>query len=116
MTEQYLTLFQSFHLEPHQTLLEGLLVLWATEKCYLDAWSFAKSCSSEQEAEHDADGGALRSEFIPNWTSEGFGGFVDEIALILDEWAVREGSLRKIEVFKALWLHVLEIEKASAEQ
>lgn len=112
ITEQYITLFRSFHLDPQQTLLEGLLILWATEKCYLEAWTHASTfLSKDGKGQDDADGGALRNAFIPNWSSDEFGGFVQDIADVTDELAQREGALRKIEVFKALWLHVLEIEK-----
>lgn len=112
ITDQYITLFRSFHLDPQQTLLEGLLILWATEKCYLEAWSHASTfLSKDGQGKDDADGGALRNSFIPNWSSDEFGGFVKDIADVTDELAQREGALRKIEVFKALWLHVLEIEK-----
>lgn len=62
-------------------------------------------------AQSDADSGALRNEFIPNWSSKEFDDFVRNIADITDELAQREGAFRKIETFKALWLHVLEIEK-----
>lgn len=110
ITEQYISLFSSFHLEPSQTLLEGLLVLWATEKCYLDAWTFASSHLKES-ADRDKDGGALRNEFMPNWSSPDFVKFVDDLAEILDSLASRDGALKKVEVFKALWLHVLDIEK-----
>ena len=112
ITEQYLALFSSFHSDPDHTLLEGLIVLWATEKCYLEAWTFASSHSSSSiSPSEDADGGALRADFIPNWSSEDFRGFVQDLADITDELAAREGALKKIEVFKALWLHVLDIER-----
>jgi len=112
ITAQYLTLFCSFHLDPEQSLLEGLLVLWATEKCYLEAWSYASTfLAQDVRGADDADGGALRDEFIPNWSSSEFEAFVRDIADVTDELAVREGSLKKIEVFRALWLHVLEIER-----
>lgn len=112
ITDQYITLFRSFHLDPQQTLLEGLLVLWATEKCYLNAWTYASTfLAADVAAEEDADGGALRNEFIPNWSSDEFAKFIDDLADITDELAAREGALKKIEVFKALWLHVLDIER-----
>jgi len=111
-TAQYLTLFRSFHLDPEQSLLEGLLVLWATEKCYLEAWSYASTfLAQDVKSSDDADGGALRDEFIPNWSSPEFEAFVRDIADVTDELVAREGALKKIEVFRALWLHVLEIER-----
>lgn len=111
VTDQYLALFRSFHLDPQQSLLEGLLVLWATEKCYLDAWSYAAMfLDKETDPGQDADGGALRSGFIPNWTSTEFAKFVQDLADVADELAAREGGLKKIDVLKVLWLNVLGIE------
>ncbi|KAJ9655147.1 hypothetical protein H2198_005922 [Neophaeococcomyces mojaviensis] len=113
VTEQYLTLFRSYHLDPSQTLLEGLIVLWATEKCYLQAWTYASKfmASTVRESSDDLDGGALREKFIPNWSSDEFVQFVQDIADITDDLADQEGAMRKVEVYKALWSHVLEIEK-----
>ncbi|PYI10435.1 transcription regulator PAB1642 [Aspergillus sclerotiicarbonarius CBS 121057] len=78
------------------TLLEGLVVLWATEVCYFRAWGFARGImekdNTNAEKGGDADGGALRERFIPNWTSEEFGRFVDEIGGLVDEVARRGGE------------------------
>lgn len=67
--------------------LEDAVVFWGTEKCYLDAWSWSKSQipSSDQEFGSDQDGGALRREFIPNWSSHEFAVFVDKLGAIIDE-------------------------------
>lgn len=90
--------------------LEGAVLLYATEKCYLDAWSHARGAlDTSADGSRDADGGALRKEFIPNWSSEEFKAFVDELGAIIDqgfEEAVKkrgegvEGSLRE----RALWV------------
>lgn len=64
--------------------LQGAILFWATEKCYLEAWSWAKTQLNEQSPGQDADGGALRMEFIPNWTSPEFAVFVDRLAQIID--------------------------------
>ncbi|POR36351.1 Heme oxygenase-like, multi-helical [Tolypocladium paradoxum] len=69
--------------------LECAVVFYGTEKCYLDAWSFAKKQLDDKDGGGDADGGALRNEFIPNWTSEEFVEFVVELGDIIDE-AVQE--------------------------
>lgn len=75
--------------------LEAAIVFWATEKCYLDAWSWAKSQTSAQhDPKNDADGGAVRKEFINNWTSQEFVDFVDQLGRIIDE-AVREQAMAK---------------------
>ncbi|OOF99877.1 hypothetical protein ASPCADRAFT_203700 [Aspergillus carbonarius ITEM 5010] len=79
------------------TLLEGLVVLWATEVCYFRAWGFAREIMEKNNNGNagnggDADGGALRERFIPNWTSEEFGHFVDEIGGLVDELARASGN------------------------
>lgn len=67
--------------------LEAAVVFWGTERVYLESWTWAKAQQTgggEGEGEGDADGGALRKEFIPNWSSEGFGAFVGRLAGVLD--------------------------------
>lgn len=119
-TEQYIELFRSFGADPSKSLLEGLVVLWATEACYLSAWTFASSFTvtphneDETDPHHssDLDGGALRDAFIPNWTSPEFQKFVQDIAELTDLLAEQEivGG-RDLEPFKQAWLHVLDVEK-----
>ncbi|KAK0767035.1 hypothetical protein N5P37_000767 [Trichoderma harzianum] len=78
--------------------LEAAIVFWATEKCYLDAWSGAASrlsTPSDSKDEDDADGGALRREFIPNWSSKEFAQFVDQLGEIIDAAVQREMELRR---------------------
>lgn len=85
-------LFNSITLKQDDVIpwLEGVVVFWGTEKCYLDAWTWARGQLDEKrDASEDADGGALRKEFIPNWTSKEFVEFVDDLGAILDE-AVNE--------------------------
>jgi thiaminase len=71
--------------------LEGALTFWGTERCYLEAWSWARDKAAErrESGEHagkeDRDGGALRKEFIPNWSSPGFEQFVDKLGRLVDE-------------------------------
>lgn len=120
VTSNYINLFDSFHdptLESKSTiptpksLLEGMVLLWATEKVYHEAWSFAKSHTRHDSQDHaaDLDGGALNREFIPNWTSKDFAAFVEEIEACLNELAARtEGA---DEVGLRVWRQVLELEK-----
>ncbi|KAL6871274.1 heme oxygenase-like protein [Trichoderma novae-zelandiae] len=113
--------------------LEAAVVFWATERCYLDAWSAAAAAAAAQLAAasggqgDDADGGALRRELIPNWSSDGFARFVDALGGIVDAAVRREMELRREEgeegeeevvkgqlVERALgkWREVLAAEKA----
>ncbi|PLB52808.1 heme oxygenase-like protein [Aspergillus steynii IBT 23096] len=87
ITHAYIDLFLSAG-SAGTSLLEGLVVLWATETCYLRAWRFAASfLGSGQGERQDTDGGALREKFIPNWSSGEFEGFVDGIGQVVDEMA-----------------------------
>jgi thiaminase len=186
-TKSYIDLFRAFWTDPSMSLLEGMVVLWATETCYLKAWSYARSymerndkvveksnddtddeakdrksralsegvmselegsevntgtnpsvgnrsqpqtpsfdqishpTSTNQATQQrqkadpyakDLDGGALRSSFIPNWTSPEFESFVNEIAELTDMLAEREDAVgRKLDVYKAVWRHILDVER-----
>lgn len=69
--------------------LEAAVTFWGTERCYLDAWSWAKSKQPLDrvgvDATDDADGGALRNEFIPNWSSLKFAQFVGRLGSLIDD-------------------------------
>lgn len=104
--------------------LEAAVIFWATEKCYLDAWTGAAarlSDAGDRKPEDDADGGALRRELIPNWSSDEFAQFVDALGEIVDAGVRREMELRKDEeeVVKArlveramgMWREVLAAEE-----
>lgn len=64
--------------------LEAAVVLWGTERVYLDSWSWARARQPLARQEEDADGGAVKKEFIPNWTSPEFAAFVDRLGRTLD--------------------------------
>ena len=67
--------------------LEDAVVFWATERCYLDAWSWAGSQidPSGADVSADADGGVLRTELIPNWSNKDFADFVGQLGAIIDD-------------------------------
>jgi thiaminase len=99
--------------------LEAAVVYWGTEKCYLDAWSWAKAQLTVQEdPSKDADGGAVRKEFINNWTCKEFVEFVDDLGRIIDAAVAKEvekkGEDFKAELFKRVegkWRDVLQAEE-----
>ena len=118
ITRGYLDLFMNAA-SPGASLLEGMVVLWATEKCYYSAWLYALQSQSRQqqpmgeEAElKDADGGALRREFIPNWTSDDFRDFVRQIGDLVDELALLEEQEhpRRRTRYEEVWKQVLWLE------
>ncbi|KAF2738608.1 heme oxygenase-like protein [Polyplosphaeria fusca] len=100
--------------------LEGVVVFWATEKVYFTAWSWAKeqaAASSMVDMEKDEDGGAMRKEFIPNWTNEEFIMFVDTLEGLLNE-GVREAvgadeAMRRLVEDRAsrVWAELLDAEE-----
>ncbi|KAF3023078.1 hypothetical protein E8E14_013113 [Neopestalotiopsis sp. 37M] len=114
-TAAYVDLFDSFGAEVgHATksVFEGLVLLWATEKCYHDAWTYARDQGQAKDgAENDLDGGALRKEFIPNWTSDDFGAFVGEIEACLNQYAEARGGADVDETALRVWKEVLQLEE-----
>ncbi|PYI33014.1 heme oxygenase-like protein [Aspergillus indologenus CBS 114.80] len=72
------------------SLLEGLVVLWATEVCYLTVWRNVRDAMGPPRNGEDADGGALREKLVPNWTGAEFEAFVAGIARLVDAVAERE--------------------------
>jgi thiaminase len=89
-------------------------------KCYLQAWTnaarFAEApfSTASKSADQDADGGALRNEFIPNWSGPEFVAFVDLAENLLDEIAEagQENGLGEVDMNRAkdLWRRVLDVE------
>ncbi|KAI0842163.1 heme oxygenase-like protein [Hypoxylon sp. FL0890] len=102
VTQDYINLLDSFSAQPRgnlsKTLLDGLVVLWTTEKVYLDSWTYAKQqAPANADTKGDLDGGALRKEFLPNWTSEEFHRFVKECQECLDAWAAfQDGDTEEV--------------------
>jgi thiaminase len=110
-TRDYIELFDSIA-DPRKTLLDGMLLLWATERCYLEAWKYSKGQRPRISASFDdADGGALNDAFIPNWTSPELEKFVADIAKYTDELARREGASANDPRHYEMWHRVLEVEK-----
>ncbi|ROV95211.1 hypothetical protein VMCG_08549 [Cytospora schulzeri] len=100
--------------------LEAAVVFWGTEKVYSDAWAWAKSKQiGAAESMEDADGGALRKEFIPNWGNSEFTAFVDQLGSIIDRatedtLSVLGGAVKASLIGRAekVWKEVVAAEKA----
>lgn len=68
--------------------LEGAILLWATEKVYFEAFSWARrqdAQSSPRNFNNDQDSGAMRRELIPNWSNRDFLMFVEQLERIVNE-------------------------------
>ncbi|KAL1305080.1 hypothetical protein AAFC00_002014 [Neodothiora populina] len=92
---------------PNKSLLEGMTVLWATEKCYLEAWRFARSQEPNSGQE-----GVMQKTLIPNWTCDEFVGFVETIRGLVDELGalVKEGGV-EWQLAEDAWRQVLWAEE-----
>ncbi|KAL9093021.1 MAG: hypothetical protein Q9165_004159 [Trypethelium subeluteriae] len=109
----YLDLFAAAG-SPSVTLLEGMVVLWATEHCYRSAWSYAATFGNSLPPPAPTTDNhilALHHALIPNWTAPAFGKFVDACRALVDELAgaesakAREVQIRSEEQFaQVLWL------------
>ncbi|KAK7528308.1 uncharacterized protein IWZ02DRAFT_6335 [Phyllosticta citriasiana] len=87
ITRAYLDLFVS-STSTGASLLEGMVVLWATEHCYRTAWTYAASFTPTLSMPStDPHIVALHQQLIPNWTSAPFSKFVDACRLLVDELA-----------------------------
>ncbi|KAM3551591.1 hypothetical protein MY1884_007642 [Beauveria asiatica] len=96
--------------------LEGALVFYGTEKLYLEAWTWAKSQADDKDGTDDEDGGAVRKEFIANWTGSEFEDFVQRLADIIDAAVQMQSDDAKEALLQrglARWRELLAAEEAS---
>ncbi|KAK8138721.1 hypothetical protein PG984_002101 [Apiospora sp. TS-2023a] len=111
VTKACIDLFDSFTTAKAgkgRSLLQGLVMLWALEKVYLDAWTFAKQQTPAGDA---LDGGALRNKFIPNWAGDQFRAFVDQIQECLDAFASEAADSEVDQVAMDAWKEMLILEE-----
>lgn len=101
--------------------LEGAVLLWATEKVYYEAFSWARKQDAEASPkayDTDQDGGAMRKELIPNWSNKDFLLFVETLERIINEGvcnAMNKDDARWLEVKErthAIWTALLSAEEA----
>lgn len=141
--QRFEALFTQFSSQkPHSFLpwLEGAVCLFSTEKVYYEAWSWARRQDRRRSANltadpaarsrsrspnpatmdytQDLDGGAMRKEFIPNWSNKNFMMFVETLERIINEGvgqAVQRDDKRWQEVktrADAVWQATLDAEEA----
>jgi len=115
-TEVYTNMLrESVH--PQSSLLVDLTILWGTEKCYLEAWRYAKSCDNstqvwDSNSTQDPNSRSLLQEtLIPNWTSSEFEDFVRHIEYLLNELASHPDYVNKWQDCRDMWSTVLAVEE-----
>ncbi|KKY36972.1 putative transcription regulator [Diaporthe ampelina] len=101
--------------------LEAAVVFWGTERSYSDAWTWARSkqAGEADAGPGDADGGALRKEFIPNWGNSEFAAFVEQLSGTIDHAVSEAVAVLGDDVKQALvqrshkvWTELVAAEKA----
>jgi len=105
------------------SLLVDLTILWGTEKCYLEAWQFAKDShnrqsSPENKSTHDAQDiqdadskSLLLNTLISNWTCSDFVDFVKHIENLTNELANSSEYASDWQNCRDIWTKVLSVEK-----
>jgi thiaminase len=109
-TQAYKDLFAGAA-QPTSSLLRGLVTLWATEKCYLLAWSYAASKLPEAVRNESAQKDVMQSIFIPNFSNREFASFVQRLENLVDELGEEAGPDYLQEAEEA-WYQILWAEEA----
>ncbi|KIX97791.1 uncharacterized protein Z520_06569 [Fonsecaea multimorphosa CBS 102226] len=78
-TKQYIDLFRAFWTDPSMSLLEGMVVLWATETVYLSAWNYAKSMGQKKKPTTAADAGCGDTKEATATTTKSSEGVMSEL-------------------------------------
>ncbi|KAI0325927.1 heme oxygenase-like protein [Cubamyces sp. BRFM 1775] len=92
------------------TLEDGLIFLWAMERVYLDAWTYAKSLLSNATT---GTGPALPAiqQLVENWTCPAFVEFVQVLEGLVNRLDIAPGSPAYLRA-EEIWARVLELEEA----
>lgn len=94
--------------QPVASLLRGMVTLWATEKCYLAAWTHAKD---QMQSASAGDRSVMQRVFIPNWSSKEFVEFVKVLEDLVDEMG-KTARVEDIKEAELAWRQVVWAEEA----
>jgi thiaminase len=108
-TQAYRDLFAGAG-QPSATLFRGMVALWATEKCYLLAWTHARGQMPTREKPGRGED-IMQDVFIPNWSSDDFVKFVDVLEELVNEMA-KAATEEDIEQAKQQWTQIIWAEEA----
>jgi len=109
-TQAYKDLFAGAG-QPTSSLLRGLVTLWATEKCYLLAWSYAASKLPAGVQDGSVQKDVMQSTFIPTFSNKDFAKFVQGLEDLVDELGEEAGP-RDLQELEETWNQVLWAEEA----
>ena len=95
---------------PSRPLVVSLVVLWATEECYLRSWRFAWTKMDQALTAKEKD--VMQRVFIPNWSSPEFEAFVRRLGALVNKFGggLEEDGWEWTECEEA-WRQVLWAEK-----
>jgi thiaminase len=97
--------------QPSSSLLRGLVTLWATEKCYLLAWSYAASKLPATVRDGSVQKDVMQNTFIPNFSNNDFALFVQGLEGLVDELGAEAGP-GDIQEVEETWNQILWAEEA----
>ncbi|KAI8875607.1 heme oxygenase-like protein [Backusella circina FSU 941] len=109
-TLRYIEFEKKVARESGYDLGEALIVLWAMEKVFYTAWSYAKSISSSEQQQQKTDDLHLQScrELMENWTLPEFNTFVEECAFHVDQLSTKDP--RRLQSFEKTYRDCLALE------
>ncbi|KDQ17085.1 hypothetical protein BOTBODRAFT_129414 [Botryobasidium botryosum FD-172 SS1] len=91
------------------TLEEEFVFLWAMERVYLDAWTYVHENSPANSAEDQDTTSRAIASFSENWSSKEFVQFIDELAEVVNELGIKQGTEAWAKA-EEVWQRVVELE------
>ncbi|KAI8097249.1 uncharacterized protein BX664DRAFT_325918 [Halteromyces radiatus] len=108
-TSRYVDFHQKVARTAGYDLGEALIVLWAMEKVFLEAWLYAKSIQDKQKLRGDDDIHiATIQELINNWTMDEFKDFVNECAALVNSLSTSDPL--RLQSFEKVYRETLALE------
>ncbi|CAO3685458.1 unnamed protein product [Umbelopsis ramanniana] len=112
LTKQYTDFQQKVAEESDEDLGEALVLLWAMERVFFDAWTHAKSLLMEQPPTGNGNESShikTIRELVENWSSEEFKKFVDECAVQVNSLPMSDSV--RLSKYERVYHDMLEYEQ-----
>jgi thiaminase len=107
-TSRYIEFEKKVARESGYDLGEALILLWAMEKIFFTAWSYAKSIFSDQKADDGDPHIQSCRALMDNWTIPEFNEFVEECAFHVDQLSTDDP--RRLASFEKTYRDCLALE------
>ncbi|CAO3666989.1 unnamed protein product [Umbelopsis vinacea] len=110
LTKGYTDFQKKVSEESDDNLGEALVLLWAMERVFFDAWSHARSLLLKHPpAENESHHIKTIRELVENWSSEEFKQFVDQCAFHVN--ALPESDAARLSKYEAVYRDMLVFEQ-----